>query len=343
MIANIQKDKSMDESLDSFFYLPERDQSFSKDKCFLCGADLNDALSVEHVFPKWLQKEFDLWNQKITLLNGTIIPYKSLTIPCCEKCNNEYLSAIERKVSNAYQGGIEAFKKLDEYTIFLWISKIFYGILFKELFLPFDRRQPSADTILSPDLLEKYRMAHLLLQGIRLPMKFIERNPWSLFVFESQKHTNQNLNFDYKDCIQGLTFGIRMGEISIIAVLQDNSAQAEIFQETIERLQQLKLHPIQFGEIFAKIKYKQLTLNRTPKYLITQMKDSQDITIDPLHLEGMCPEKIYNDWNEEVYSHILAFSTGIPKEELYVEEVGRTVTYLYNDENGLNHIPIEEG
>ena len=332
----------MDESLDSFFYLPERDQSFTKDKCFLCGTDLINDSSDEHVFPKWLQKEFDLWNQKITLLNQTTIPYKSLTIPCCEKCNNVYLSAIEKKVSIAYKGGIEAFKKLDEYTIFLWVSKIFYGILFKELFLPLDRQQPFKDTILSSELLEKYRMAHLFLQGIRLPMEFKDSNPWSLFVFESQKYTNKSYNFDYKDCIQGLTFGIRMGEISIIAVLQDNSSQSEILKDTIENLQQLKLHPIQFGEIFAKTKYKQLTLNRTPKYLITQTQGTENITVMSLSLGGIFPENIYDDWNEEFYSHILAFCTGISQEKLYVKEAKQTLTYLYNEDNNLQYIPIEE-
>jgi len=36
---------------------------------------------VEHVFAKWLQQDFNLWNQRMFLRNGTSIRYRQLTIP----------------------------------------------------------------------------------------------------------------------------------------------------------------------------------------------------------------------------------------------------------------------
>src|SRR5687768_8784160 len=65
--------------------------------CFLCAKKLTSRnRSDEHVFPKWMQTRFDLTNQEIILLNGTVIPYRQLTIPCCRRCNNTYLARIER-------------------------------------------------------------------------------------------------------------------------------------------------------------------------------------------------------------------------------------------------------
>ena len=78
------------------FYSPFENMIFSYDRCFLCGKKLKRK-TVEHVFPKWLMNDFDLWDQKITLLNQTKINYRQLIIPCCKECNNVYLSKVEKK------------------------------------------------------------------------------------------------------------------------------------------------------------------------------------------------------------------------------------------------------
>lgn len=52
-------------------------------RCFLCGTDLMLAGNTdEHVIPKWAQRRYDLWNQTVTLLNGTGLKYSQLTVPC---------------------------------------------------------------------------------------------------------------------------------------------------------------------------------------------------------------------------------------------------------------------
>jgi hypothetical protein len=45
-----------------------------------------------------LQERFGLANQHLTLLNGTLIPYRQLTVPCCQTCNNVHLSKLEKRV-----------------------------------------------------------------------------------------------------------------------------------------------------------------------------------------------------------------------------------------------------
>lgn len=106
-------------------------QSFDIDSCFLCGKTYNGAKTVEHVFPKWLQNSFELWDQKIRLLNGTLLPYRRLTIPCCKLCNVEHLSKLENEVKNSLLSGYASANRLSSNTWYLWGAKLFYGVLRK--------------------------------------------------------------------------------------------------------------------------------------------------------------------------------------------------------------------
>jgi hypothetical protein len=59
-------------------------QALDPDACFLCGCAVDhDTRTREHVFPKWLLNRHDIWNARMTLLNGSLIPYSQLTVTCC--------------------------------------------------------------------------------------------------------------------------------------------------------------------------------------------------------------------------------------------------------------------
>ena len=106
---------------------------FGPSTCFLCSALLRSKnRSDEHVFPKWLQKRFNLWDQRLDLINLTGIPYRQLTIPCCKTCNNIHLSKIEDIMRSAVEAGPSAVADLPSATVYMWLSKIFYGVLYRE-------------------------------------------------------------------------------------------------------------------------------------------------------------------------------------------------------------------
>jgi hypothetical protein len=326
----------MDNEMPSFqFYNPEKDRAFTVDRCFLCGKIVAGDNSKEHIFPKWLQEEFGLWNKQLTLLNDTGIPYRSLTIPCCADCNNVHLSEIENHVSSTYRQGYKVFTGIDPYILFLWLSKIFYGLLFKELLLPYNRANPTGGSILTEEDFERFSMAHLFLQGARIPIRFQHFVPWSIFIFNSQVSEIQEMNFDFRDSLIDMTFGIRMGEISVIAVLQDNGAQQEIFGEYIAELQGLRIYPIQFGELCAMTTYKQRLFNRTPKYIIAESGDHVEVIAMPL--QGLSAKPIYDDWSQEAYSHHLAFHVQVPRERIY-SPPDRVMTWLRNEDGTLKRM-----
>ena len=45
-------------------------RKIGNDVCFFCAKQYPQShISMEHVFPKWLQNKFELWNQHIHLIN----------------------------------------------------------------------------------------------------------------------------------------------------------------------------------------------------------------------------------------------------------------------------------
>lgn len=110
-----------------------RSRAFDSSCCFLCANHFDEAhLTAEHIIPQWAQRRFDLWNQQLILLNGTSFPYRQMTVPCCAECNKYRLQPIETSVSSAVSRGADAVRAVGRNTLFLWLGKIFYGILYRE-------------------------------------------------------------------------------------------------------------------------------------------------------------------------------------------------------------------
>lgn len=96
-----------------------------------------------------------------------------MTVPCCFECNNNHLEPIEKAMSQAVLQGPKAVEDLGQKNIFIWLGKIFYGLLYRELFLQFDRRNTELGTITDPELLQEYQMHHYFLQSVRVQMDFV--------------------------------------------------------------------------------------------------------------------------------------------------------------------------
>lgn len=276
------------------------EQSFTDGACFLCGKDIDGANSVEHVFPKWLQKSFDLWNQKIDLLNGTSIPYRQLTIPCCQECNNEHLSKIEDQVSGAVKCGFEKVVELPVQTLYLWSGKIFYGLLRKEFELLLDRSKPKSGTIVTKDILDSFSNLHIFLQAFRGRHEFTGDVPYSVLV--CNLHDFGSL-YDFRDNLTLFTLAIRMGEIGIIVSFEDGGLIRESYGRYVEEVGGKKLHPIQFYELYAKVSY-QVKLRQHPlSYLTLSHVDGQYIA----STEMVRSSTLLDEWDQREFHELLRF------------------------------------
>lgn len=313
--------------------------TYTIDKCFLCGCQLTESNETkEHVIPKWIQNKFNLWEQKLRLINGTLIKYRHLTIPCCFDCNNIHLKPFEDKIKRGFEGGYSSFKELDKESIFYWLGKIYFGIMYREMFLKVNQSLKYSQSITNPDYLKSFYSHFLFLQGIRKKHTCDGFIPASIHVFKTQKPKNVEEQWDFIDSHNTLFISIRMGDIGIISPLQDCGATQKI-EELLEKHRDIELHPLQFREMTAKILYKRLLMNRTPKFLNIQNGDIAITNLMPL--QGLSNKPIFDDWDNDIYSLILSEITEIPLSVCQPEK-GKVWTWLSDEEGKSIFIPVNE-
>jgi hypothetical protein len=303
----------------------------------MCGDYLDsNNRSDEHVFPRWLQSEFNLWNKTLVLLNGSEIQYKSLTIPCCKTCNNEHLNKkIEKKVETAVKLGYDAFIKLDEEIIFKWLIKISFGMLYKELSLKMELRNPISRKIIEPEELKEFNMLHTFLQTVRYDTHFIGRKPWSILVFRIKNIIDEKV-YDAQDLILTHNYFMLLGNIGIVSNLQDNEVQKELFIEHMKEYLEIELHPIQFREICAKVHYKSYLMNKTPYYTIVMPEEGTEMTIVSNEMDGY----VFDDWVMEEYARVLEWywePFGLSFEDIYKGD-NAVLTFLNNEDGSIKII-----
>lgn len=302
---------------------------FSRNTCFLCGLRLTGTTrSDEHVFPQWLLQRFQLHNATLTLLNGTQIPYRQMTIPCCRICNNTHLSVIESRVRNVVEGHAPL-DSLDDETIFVWLGKIFYGILYREVLLPMDRTGKVPGAIFSTESMQNFRMLHTFMQTVRIPISFDAMHasfPASIFAFKLQEPKTMKAKFDFRDSLVGLSVFIRMGSIGFIGVFDTGAVSFE-FSHLYRKYRRFRLHPVQFEELGAAVFYKASLFDRVPKLMIASSpRRAYQITVFPL--QGLSTRPVFQQWDTTQFAPILAEFVGAKVEQLLPAGASVTATFM---------------
>lgn len=302
-----------------------------REKCFLCAESLLlGNYTEEHVIPRWAQKRYNLWNQQLVLLNQTSLPYRHLTVPCCDNCNRYRLKPLEDSLSQTVEHGRKSVLQLGLKLLFLWLGKIFYGILYKELSLLVDRRNPGEGTIITSEILERYRMHKVFLQQAREMVETIDFHPGSVFVFSMQSLPQKSLEWDFCDNVETMFIACRVGRVGLIATLADGGAQ-QPFEEAYKDIFKLDLHPLQFRELCAQFSYRSTLATRTPKYMVSQ---GEPYKVWQMPLGGLSSKPLFEGWDLEMYAKFLSFYTGEELEHLYAPP-DKVMTWLH-DEKGVS-------
>jgi hypothetical protein len=86
-------------------------------------------------------------------------------------------------MSGAVAIGPNTVRQLGPNTIFLWLGKILYGILYRELSLLLDRSSCDGITIATPEMLRQYETLLFFLQQAREKVKLVDFTPGSIYTF----------------------------------------------------------------------------------------------------------------------------------------------------------------
>lgn len=285
------------------------------DYCFLCGASLaKSGATSEHIFPKWLQNRFDLWDQRLTLLNQTSLPYRYLVIPCCEDCNKYRLQPIESIMATYSQLGVTALRGLESKIVYLWLAKIMYGLLYKESLLKHDLKVEDNRTIVAEsEIRSNINLLHYL-QEVRKKVELQNFCPASILIFRAQTPSNPRLQWDFTDNLDVGFMGMRLGENAIFAIIDDGGI-FDLHKDTFEKYSELPLHPLQFRELCAIFAYQASLQIRTPKRITTQTIGEPE-NIFQLPLNGFSLKPFYGEWDYDKYVHFLSWYTGIAYSDL---------------------------
>ena len=241
-------------------------------------------------------------------------------------------------MATAYRQGYEAVCTLERTTLFLWLAKIFYGIMYLELRLLQDRPDPQSGSILPPEFVQQYRMHHMLLQAGRGIVRWEQGSfPASMYFFRCQVVDEQRLNFDYRDHLIKPFFSIRFGEVGIVAALQDWSAMEETLTiPKFDLAHSLPLHPRQFSEVVAIGLHAYLKFNRIPTHLVESHPDHLLIRTAPLG--GMVGGELFNPFDADEFAQLLAHCWQVPIEQIYDGKAW--VSLLVHPDGTPHHIPF---
>lgn len=281
-------------------YNPFLDFQFDNKTCFLTGSSLQQDDQQITVFPRWMMESFDLLDKPFKMLDESFSTYDKLVLPCSSTVNAK-ISALDDRMAEAATVGYAAVKEIDQLSLFQWVGRILYGVVFNEIQAGIRQAFLAGESMnFSQALVQKFRNLHAMLQSLTVPMVFEHKNPFTIEVFPVNNPEN---TFVYRDEINTLIFSLRMNDFALIATVQDNGTHA-IYHEDVLKLQENKvLHPIQFEEICARYFYSAYLFNRLPEY--TYMEVGEQVFVEPMPLNDWTMKPIFDNWQVKTFGQVL--------------------------------------
>jgi hypothetical protein len=269
---------------------------FSEKVCYLTGRPATQQITV---FPHWMLMQFALADKPFKMLDERIMTYQDITIPVSDEAL-EAIGVLDSEIESAFNSGYEAVKGLPQIRLFQWIAKQVYGIIHWEVRAGMrQQRSIGEEFSFSQSIAHKFSNLHIMLQSLVQQVEFEGIVPWTIQIFPV---SNPPEKFSYRDEINTLVFSLRMNDFGLVACLQDNGESANYHQELLQKVEDQKLHPIQFEEICANFFYSAYLFNRLPEYTILPTADA--IYIEPMPLR-ISSRPVYDIWQAKTYGQVL--------------------------------------
>lgn len=319
-------------------YDPFNGMQFNNHTCFLCGTAITPADNIP-VFPDWLMQQYSFADKQLLLLDKSVILYRELTIPCCPTCQTNHIEPLEQKILTAQKNGVAGFRALPERDIFLWIAKMFYGILVRELLNEANPLiKPEHSVGENPKMFTKFQSLFKLVQALRVPVVFDDFSPFSLFILEAGQ-AEDSVPFEYRDELSTMVFSIKMGPVTLICCLLDNGILQKVLGQVYDVLQDKIVHPIQVAEFTARVYYGAYLLNIIPEYFERKASPADDfLTYDTLVDDITMP--VFNPWENSAYAKILADmwqKWGITQEQI-VKNPLEPLSFILDEQGAVRQI-----
>ncbi|UOQ80291.1 MULTISPECIES: hypothetical protein [Hymenobacter] len=315
---------------DLTLYDPFDSMRFSAHQCFLCGAPTTPPTDSVPVFAEWLMERYNLAERPIKLLDMSIVNYQDLRIACCPRCRTQHVEPLEALVERAANEGISGLRRLDEQTLFLWLGKMFYGILITELLNELDPlAKPQYPLAENAQMLRRFQAFFQPLQALRVPMEYDDFVPGSIFILEVDP-TEDHMAFEYDDDLSTIAFSIKLDNTVLMACLVDNGIISQAMRRVYQDAHR-PLHPIQVAEFKARVYYAAYLLNIIPDYYTRPVQPGDTGVVMDTFIDDITAT-VFNPWENSGYAQSLLEMWKrwqIPLEEI-MRDPEQPLSYLYD-------------
>lgn len=313
----------------SLLYNPFEEMSFKDDVCFLTGETVEKGGYVT-AFPTWLLERYELQNSFIAMLDGSRVRYQDIKVPASFKAI-KVVAQLDKETQQAFEIGYEAVVKMPELTIFQWMARVMYGILYQEIKSGVDSARAQNKAFeMSEIMMQKLRNLHWTLQSLIHPIEFKNFTPWSMKC-NPVRISRDILN--YKDETRKLNFCLNMNGFGIVACLQDNGRVGKYYERDLETIADNILHPVQFEELYGRFIYANYLLKEQDDYIFSKKEDGT--VVFELPEQNIEEDDNFAAWDDDLYSQVLANlwqPWGIPQSMVYVFP-NSPISYLINEVN----------
>jgi hypothetical protein len=275
------------------------------DCCFVCGRTRESTVfNDEHVLPRWILKQYSLFDRNITLPNLTGFRYGQYKVPCCAECNSLMGEMIEKPVREIVTRGVEAVAEHIEsrgaQLFFVWLSIIFFKTHFRDRYFRAQRHINGSGEVIA-DLYDwsELHHAHCVARSFYTGA-VLTREAFGSFYCLAAKTQSYYEHFDYMDLWDAKSVLMRLGDVCLISVLNDSTAALSKFMPLFERITGA-LSPLQLREVLAHLAYINSTLKERPLFA-TEVKPDGESRIVAFLPPAVELEPLQADFGEIFYA-----------------------------------------
>jgi hypothetical protein len=266
------------------------------DHCFLCGRSRTQVeFNDEHVISDWILRKHNLHNRNISLPNGTLFRYSQYKVPCCKQCNSSMGKLFEEPMSELFNAGYDAVAafistKAGRTKLFVWLALIYLKTHLKDLALRIhrDARQPDeriADMYDWDTLHHVHCVARSFISGAS-----IDENVLGSLVILPATSPEGADDFDYGDNYRARTMFVKIGEVAIVAVLNDagtsirfrTDPKKKVLGHPLLSAISRPLSPMQVREVMAELAYINLRIDNRPTFLTSVDPQTEECNIEAI-------------------------------------------------------------
>lgn len=260
--------------------------------CFICGAAPGTRpFNNEHIVPRWMLREYDLFSRTLSLPNGTTVRYDQYNIPCCQQCNDDLSRQFEIPISAAVKkgfNGVADYLQHHGLNLFAWMGLIFLKTHLKDAKLRADRdRRLGAGSISAKYEYQWESIQHLhsIVRSFHTGAHVRPEALGSVLLLPAKRVATPD-RFDFGDLYLSQSMLLCLDDTLLIAVFNDSAAAANALLPTLERIRG-PLSEAQARELMVECAMANLHLKQRPEFHM-----NFELRSESAWIEGVRPPKL---------------------------------------------------